>query len=103
VDHIRARQHGGKTLLENLALACSNCNLHKGPNLSGIDPASGQLVRLFNPRVDRWDDHFRLEDGVCVGNTPEGRTTVEVLALNETTLLAARRALLKEGVFRRMA
>jgi len=35
-DHIIARQHGGKTVLENLALACVHCNRFKGPNLVGL-------------------------------------------------------------------
>ncbi|MBI1901798.1 MAG: HNH endonuclease [Planctomycetia bacterium] len=37
VDHIIARKHGGPTVAANLAVACLHCNLHKGPNLSGID------------------------------------------------------------------
>ena len=49
-DHIIASQHGGVTLLENLALACIHCNRRKGPNLSSVDPDSGALVNLFNPR-----------------------------------------------------
>jgi 5-methylcytosine-specific restriction endonuclease McrA len=54
IEHVIARQHGGSDAADNLALACSNCNLHKGPNLAGLDPLDGALVRLFNPRRDRW-------------------------------------------------
>lgn len=50
VDHIVARQHGGPTVLENLALACLHCNRHKGPNIAGTDPSTGEIVRLFHPR-----------------------------------------------------
>jgi hypothetical protein len=50
IDHIIARQHDGPTSLDNLALACLHCNAHKGPNLSGLDPQTGQLTRLFHPR-----------------------------------------------------
>jgi 5-methylcytosine-specific restriction endonuclease McrA len=46
-DHIIAPQHGGDTTEKNLALCCGRCNLHKGPNIAGIDPASGVLTRLF--------------------------------------------------------
>jgi 5-methylcytosine-specific restriction endonuclease McrA len=52
IEHIVARQHGGLSRLDNLALACWNCNLKKGPNLSGIDPTTGLVVALFNPRKD---------------------------------------------------
>jgi hypothetical protein len=41
VDHIIARQHGGQTVLDNLALSCLHCNRHKGPNIAGIDSATG--------------------------------------------------------------
>ena len=54
VEHIVARQHGGSDDNENLALACYHCNAHKGPNLSALDPESGALVRLFNPRLDKF-------------------------------------------------
>ncbi len=44
VDHIIARQHGGATILENLAWSCLHCNKRKGPNIAGIDPESGELA-----------------------------------------------------------
>src|SRR5277367_810604 len=76
LDHIIARQHGGRTELSNLALCCGPCNLFKGPNIAGIDPESGQVTRLFNPRADRWQEHFRYEEAVLVGVTPIGHVTV---------------------------
>jgi hypothetical protein len=51
VDHIVAQKHGGESVPENLALSCYNCNSYKGPNIAGIDPVSGKMVRLFNPGV----------------------------------------------------
>ena len=48
LDHIRAEQHGGRTVLANLAWSCLRCNKHKGPNLSGIDPKTNRTVRLFS-------------------------------------------------------
>lgn len=59
IEHIVPRQHGGSDDPSNLALACHRCNLHKGPNLTGIDPESGQVVQLFNPR-DSVDPNFGL-------------------------------------------
>jgi hypothetical protein len=58
IDHIRAKQHGGKGAAINLCLACAWCNAHKGPNLSSVDPETDTVVVLFNPRVNRWKDHF---------------------------------------------
>lgn len=36
VDHIIARQHGGMSMIDNLALACLHCNRFKGPNIAGF-------------------------------------------------------------------
>jgi hypothetical protein len=58
VEHIIARQHRGSSHEDNLALSCGYCNYHKGPNIAGLDPETGQLVPLFNPRRNRWSDHF---------------------------------------------
>jgi hypothetical protein len=76
IEHIIPRQHGGSTDATNLALACHHCNLHKGPNLSGIDPGSGTLTPLFNPRLQTWEEHFSLQGVTIVGLTPQGRATV---------------------------
>lgn len=97
LDHIIARQHGGRTTLNNLALSCLRCNLNKGPNIAGIDPKSGALVPLFHPRRDHWDEHFRWNGSRLVGSTPIGRVTVRVLAVNHPDALALRRRLIAEG------
>ena len=99
VDHIVARQHLGTDALLNLALACIHCNSHKGPNLTGIDPDSGAIVTLFNPRRDRWADHFTLRGAFIVGLTPTGRTTVYVLAMNARRRLNVRAELIAQGLF----
>jgi hypothetical protein len=69
VERIVARQHGGRDDSGNLALACYHCNAHKGPSLSGLDPESGALVRLFHPRQDQWDEHFERNGVLIVGRT----------------------------------
>jgi hypothetical protein len=76
IEHITPRQHGGDDDAANLALACPDCNLRKGPNLTGIDTHTGNVVSLFHPRRDRWFDHFIYEAQNVVGITPIGRTTV---------------------------
>lgn len=82
VEHIISRQHGGGDGIDNLALACPDCNLRKGPNLTGIDPETGEVTRLFDPRRDAWADHFRYEGPNIVGVTSIGRTSTSLLEMN---------------------
>jgi hypothetical protein len=86
-------------LLFTLALACFACNNHKGPNLTGVGPNTGELTRLFNPRTDKSEDHFAWEGALLVGRTLTGRATVDVLAINLPHRLELRMALIEEGVF----
>jgi HNH endonuclease len=99
IDHIIARHHKGRTVPGNLADSCMYCNGYKGPNISGIDPATGKLTPLFNPRRHKWAHHFRYEGGVLVGRTAIGRTTVEVLCTNLSNLVALREVLMEDGLF----
>jgi hypothetical protein len=99
IEHIRAKQHGGTDDPLNLALACHRCNRAKGPNLSSVDPVTGQLVRLFNPREDTWETHFAFQDATIVGRTPEGRATVELLKMNEAKRVRTRATLITRGQF----
>lgn len=99
IDHVIAEKHGGSTDGENLALSCIYCNSYKGANLSGIDSVTGEIVRLFHPRRDRWDEHFGWQAAVLVGRTPIGRVTIAVLRINDTTAVALRRLFLRAGAF----
>jgi hypothetical protein len=99
VDHIIARQHGGTTMLDNLALACLHCNRHKGPNIGGRDPGTGEFGRLFHPRLDVWSDHFVFAGPGLIGKTVTGRITIQVLAVNDPDFLAVRQALIEERAF----
>jgi cation diffusion facilitator CzcD-associated flavoprotein CzcO len=99
VDHIIARQHDGPTELENLAFCCGHCNLHKGPNIAGIDPESRQFCQLFHPRHDNWAEHFRWQGPLLVGASAVGRATIAVLAINDPVQIMTRRALMNEGAF----
>ncbi|MBM3891077.1 MAG: HNH endonuclease [Verrucomicrobia bacterium] len=99
VEHIVPRQHGGGDSPENLCLACHRCNLHKGPNLTGLDPDSGAVTRLFHPRRDRWEEHFALHDGRIVGLTAVGRTTVELLQMNVPERVETRLELIAAGLW----
>ena len=97
IEHIVARQHGGGDHAAQLALACDRCNAYKGPNLSSIDPASGEIVPLFNPRRDVWKDHFMFRGGEIIGLTPMGRATVRLLNMNVLRRVELREEWLGEG------
>lgn len=99
IDHIIAEQHGGKSIPSNLALACFADNHHKGPNLGGIDPLTGKRAWLFDPRRQKWQEHFRWQGADLLGVTPTGRVTVAVLAVNLPYRVRHRAQLIKEGVF----
>jgi hypothetical protein len=101
VEHVIPVAQGGEDDEANLALACRSCNLHKGIDVSGVDPISGEVVRLFHPRLDRWSEHFQVDQvtGRIVGITPLGRTTASRLSLNSASQLLARRQWIRLGVF----
>lgn len=79
VEHVIARKHGGEDAMENLAWSCIFCNLYEGPHLARFDPDTGNLTRLFNPRQDRWEDHFRLDGPQILSLTAVGRTSIWLL------------------------
>ena len=99
IDHIIAKKHDGETSLDNLALSCLSCNAYKGPNIAGIDPDSGEIVRLFHPRRDEWNEHFKWNGPELVGRTLIGRATIAVLAINLPYRAALRASLIVEGIF----
>lgn len=98
VDHVIAKQRLKDDSTDNLALSCLRCNLFKGPNLSGLDPADKSIVTLFNPRGQNWSDHFQWNGPILVGRTPVGRATIMTLRMNAPQRVRLRRALLDEGV-----
>lgn len=97
VEHVVARQHGRNDSPDNLALACDRCNAFKGPNLTSIDPESGEVVALFDPRKDEWSEHFRFENGEITGVTPTGRATVGLLNVNAARRVELRQQWIEEG------
>lgn len=99
VDYIIALQHGGKTVLSNLCLACPRCNASKGPNVASVNGATDKLVRLFHPRRHKWHAHFAWLGALLRGKTTIGRATIAVLAINHPSAVAMRQALIEEGAF----
>jgi hypothetical protein len=91
-DHWIPLSAGGRTTVENLCYACPHCNLAKAARTQSIDPRTGKNTRLFNPRTDVWDEHFRWSRDwkKLIGRTPEGRATVVALNMNDELLQRAR-------------
>ena len=100
IEHIIALFVGGTNELINLAFSCSGCNNRKGYKIKAIDPISGMLVPLFNPRTDKWKENFEWTDNFSIveGITPQGRATVELLQLNRKGVVNLRKALFAYGV-----
>lgn len=102
VDHVTPRTAGGGDDPANLALACPRCNGHKWAATDAPDPDTGEVVPLFNPRVDAWADHFGWSadpPGVVVARTATGRATVVRLRMNDPPVVALRVILAEVGLF----
>ncbi len=99
IDHLIPESLGGRTEEDNLWLACSLCNDHKGERVAALDPQSGEVVRLFDPRRQHWADHFVwIDNGTVIhGLTATGRATILALNLNRPALVRARRAWVSIG------
>jgi hypothetical protein len=93
IEHLVPRARGGGSEPANLWLSCAWCNSYKGTQTEAVDPDTGDLVSLFNPREQRWAEHFVWTDaGVRIlGLTPVGRATVEALRINNPYIVPARR------------
>ena len=97
IEHVQAQQHVEDDSLENLALACPDCNRHKGPNLTTIDPQTRLIVRLFHPRQDVWDAHFEYRGAIIVGCTLVGESTIRLLQMNTVERVEMRAELHTSG------
>lgn len=92
IDHVWPRREGGPTTLENLALSCVSCSLRKGARIEARDPHTGETAGVFNPRAQRWEDHFEMaEDFLILGRTSIGRASVELLRMNRPVAVEIRR------------
>jgi hypothetical protein len=97
VEHIISRKHGGSSELENLALACVFCNRYKGSDIASLIPETNELIRFYNPRVDRWHEHFRLNGVVIESLTEIGKATVRILQMNHDDQILERQVLSRRG------
>jgi hypothetical protein len=88
----------------NLLPACSECIRAKGNRfpVEGNRARRGQRLSaegplLLDPCVDDPAPHLLFQpDGIVVGSTPRGSATVEVLALNRSSLVSARRRVARQ-------
>jgi hypothetical protein len=100
IDHVIAEKHGGPTQSDNLCLSCYWCNSYKGSDLSSVDWELGRaIVPLYNPREQKWIDHFRLDGIEIVPLTTHGRVTVFLLQLNARERVKERKLLMELGVY----
>lgn len=90
IDHVVPRSAGGATDEANLTLACVGCSLRKGARQRAVDPSSGALATLFNPRHESWPEHFRWRGFGIDGVGPTGRATVDALGMNRPLMVAIR-------------
>ena len=97
VDHIISLKHGGSTESNNLAYACTFCNRRKGSDIASIEAETGNLVGLYNPRVDKWADHFRLNGKILEPLTGIGEATARILGFNSADRILEREALISAG------
>ena len=91
IDHIIPKSAGAGHDPENLALACPHCNAHKWTAVEASDPLTGVIAPLFNPRRDKWDEHFEwLGGGELGGRTMTGRATIAALQMNAPAMVELR-------------
>lgn len=99
IEHVIPKCKSGSSRLENLALACPSCNLHKSIATHGIDPVSGETISLFDPNHDRWTQHFRFIGFELHGLTSCGRATIAALKMNSARRQQIRQAEQAFGLF----
>jgi hypothetical protein len=98
VDHIISLKHGGSSEPNNLAYACALCNRAKGSDVGSVS-TSGEFTRFFNPRTDRWSEHFRLEGASIQPLTTIGEVTARILGFNDSARLHEREEMIRFGKY----
>ena len=96
IDHIVSLKHGGLHHPDNLAYSCVFCNRNKGADV-GTFLSTNRIVRFFNPRLEKWQSHFRLDEALILPKTDIGEATVKILGFNEVDRIIERMELIAEG------
>jgi len=98
IDHIISESQDGSNELDNLALSCPICNRNKGSNLSAYIVETQEVIRLYHPRRDEWEEHFSLRDSGEIHPLSDiGKATIRLLKLNLPETVLLRNALLTIG------
>jgi len=100
IDHIIAKKHGGKTIAENLALSCTLCNKYKGSDLTSIDPETDAITPLYHPRIDKWSENFKIQNGRVIPLTSKARVTTRLLQLNRKERIEERKLMIEVGIIK---
>ena len=95
LDHIVPIKHGGSSEIENLALACPHCNQHKGSDFATI--VNAEVVRLFNPRIDNWQESFIVVKGEILSKSKIGEASIKIFRFNEPDRVILRQLLASIG------
>lgn len=97
IDHIISIKHGGITENQNLAFACQFCNRNKGSDVGSYLFDTENFVRFYNPRKDKWPDHFYIENGFILAKTKIAEATIKILNFNDPEVVIDRRLLIQTG------
>jgi HNH endonuclease len=101
IDHAISLKHDGPSDDTNLAYACVFCNRYKGSDIGSIIWETQEFVRFYNPRRDRWGDHFQLRDSTIYPISPIGEVTARILGFNDRDRLIERQMLINRGLYPR--
>ena len=99
VEHIISIQHGGKTILSNLAFSCPICNSRKDPSIGTVIDDEETFIRFFHPRKYDWHEHFEIRDGLILPKTQIGEGTAKILNFNDLDLVLERIELIGAGFY----
>jgi len=99
IDHIIPLKHRGDSEVINLGLACFDCNNAKSSDVASYDEVTKELTPLYNPRTQKWDEHFGIENGIVIGKTAVGRVTVFTLNMNRPEQIEIRNAIIQAGLW----
>lgn len=100
MEHIKSLKHGGTSTSENLAYSCPDCNFSKGSDIATYsDKTADPLVRFYNPRIDRWEENFRIESDHIEGISEIGRATVQIFKFNDIERIIFRKQLIEAGYY----
>jgi hypothetical protein len=94
IDHIKSIKHGGLSHIDNLAYCCPDCNYCKGTDIGSIIK-DDKIIRFFNPRKDKWHEHFYLKDGMILCKTDMANVTERIFKFNDLDRLIFRRQLIQ--------